>query len=275
MTRTWLITGVSSGFGRRLTDLLLARGDRVVGTVRRLDTVADLVDRYGDSFAAHLLDLTDTDRIRPVVDAAQAFSGRLDVVVSNAGYGLFGAAEELSDQQVRHQLDTNLLGSIQLVRAALPHLRAGGGGRVLQLSSSAGQSAWPGSSLYNASKWGVEGFCEALASEVAPFGIGVTIVEPGGARTDFGSTGLRFAEPLDAYDVSPAATVRAFRDGGPPGVIGDPSRMATAMIESVDVDPAPLRLVLGSDSWAAMTASLEARLGAVRAQRETAGRTDS
>ncbi|KGH48285.1 short-chain dehydrogenase [Modestobacter caceresii] len=275
MTRTWLITGVSSGFGRQLAEQLLARGDRVVGTVRRPDAVADLVDTHPDTFAVQRLDLTDTDRIRSVVDDARAHFGRLDVVVSNAGYGLFGAAEELSDEQVRHQLDTNLLGSVQLIRAALPHLRAAGGGRVLQLSSMAGQAAWPGSSLYNASKWGIEGFCEALAPEVAPFGIGVTIVEPGGARTAFGSSGLRFAEPLDAYDVSPAAAVRAFRDGGPPGVIGDPARMAAAMIDSVDRDPAPLRLVLGSDSWAGMTAALEARLDAVRAQRATAAATDS
>ncbi|MCZ2830536.1 SDR family oxidoreductase [Modestobacter sp. VKM Ac-2986] len=275
MTTTWLITGVSSGFGRQLAERLLARGDRVAGTVRRPDAVADLVDAHPDTFAVHHLDLTETDRIRPVVDAAQAHLGRLDVVVSNAGYGLFGAAEELTDAQVRHQLDTNLLGSIQLIRAALPHLRAAGGGRVLQLSSSAGQAAWPGSSLYNASKWGIEGFCEALAPEVAPFGIGVTIVEPGGARTDFGHGGLRSADPLDAYDVSPAAAVRAFRDGGPPGVIGDPGRMAEAMIGSVDQQPAPLRLVLGSDSWTAMTTSLEVRLGSVRAQRDTAAATDS
>lgn len=275
MTRTWLITGVSSGFGRQLTEQLLGRGDRVVGTVRRPDAVADLIDTHPGTFAVQRLDLTDPDRIRPVVDDAHAHFGRLDVVVSNAGYGLFGAAEELTDEQVSHQLDTNLLGSIQLIRAALPHLRAGGGGRVLQLSSMAGQAAWPGSSLYNASKWGIEGYCEALAPEVAPFGIGVTLVEPGGARTDFGTSGLRFAEPLDAYDGTPAAAVRAFRDGGPPGVIGDPARMAAAMIDCVDRDPAPLRLVLGSDSWAGMAAALETRLDDVRGQRDTAALTDS
>ncbi|MBB3676209.1 SDR family oxidoreductase [Modestobacter versicolor] len=275
MTRTWLVTGVSSGFGRQLAEQLLARGDRVAGTVRRPEAVADLVEAHGDAFSVHLLDLTDTDRIREVVDAAHAWAGRLDVVVSNAGYGLFGAAEELTDEQVRHQLDTNLLGSIQLIRAALPHLRAAGGGRVLQLSSSAGQVAWPGSSLYNAAKWGIEGFCEAVAAEVAPFGVGVTIVEPGGARTDFGHGGLRFADPLAAYDGSPAAAVRAFRDGGPPGVVGDPARMAAAMIASVDQHPAPLRLVLGTDAWTAVTATLEARLAAVLPQREVAASTDA
>ena len=275
MTLNWLITGVSSGFGRQLTEQLLARGDRVAGTVRRPGDVADLTDAYPDTFSVHVLDLTATDRIREGVDAAHDRWGRLDVVVSNAGYGLFGAAEELTDEQVRHQLDTNLLGSIQLIRAALPHLRTAGGGRILQLSSSAGQVAWPGSSLYNAAKWGIEGFCEALAAEVAPFGIGVTIVEPGGARTGFGTSGLRFAEPLAAYDVSPAAAVRAFRNGGPPGVIGDPARMAAAMIDSVGRGTAPLRLVLGSDSWTAMTAALQARLDDVRSQRDAASATDS
>ena len=274
MTRTWLVTGVGSGFGRELAERLLARGDRVAGTVRRPDAVADLAAAHGDAFSVHTLDLTDTDRIRGVVDAAHDRFGRLDVVVSNAGYGLLGAAEELTDAQVRHQLDTNLLGSVQLVRAALPHLRAGGGGRVLQLSSTAGQVAWPGSSLYNATR-GVEGFCEALAAEVAPFGIGVTIVEPGAARTDFARGGVRLAEPLAAYAGSPAAaSVGQFRDGTLVAP-GDPGRMAAAMIDSVDRDPAPLRLVLGSDSWTAITAALQARWDDVRAQRDLAFSTDA
>jgi len=267
MTRTWLITGVSSGFGRQLAEQLLARGDRVAGTVRRPDAVADLAETHGNAFWVGQLELTETARVREVVDAAQAHFGRLDVVVSNAGYGLFGAAEELTDEQVCHQLDTNLLGSIQLIRAALPHLRAAGGGRVLQLSSVGGQVAWPGSSLYNAAKWGIEGFCEALAAEVAPFGIGVTIVEPGTARTGFSAGGLRFAEPLAAYDGSPAAASRAFRNGAAPQAIGDPVRMAAAMVASVEQSPAPLRLTLGSDAWTAMTAALESRLDALRQQR--------
>ncbi|MFC0438084.1 SDR family oxidoreductase [Kutzneria buriramensis] len=275
MTRTWLITGVSSGFGRQLAEQLLVRGDRVAGTVRRLDVVADLAEHYGDTFRSALLDLTDTARIREVVDSIVAEFGRPEVVVSNAGYGLFGAAEEASDEQVRHQIDTNLLGSIQLIRAVLPHLRAAGGGRILQLSSVGGQTAHPGGSLYHATKWGMEGFVEALATEVAPFGIGVTIVEPGGARTKFGQGGLRFGTPLNAYDGTPAAQVRAFREGVPNSIVfGDPERMAATMIASVDQEPAPLRLVLGTDSWTAITSALESRLADVRPQKDNAATTD-
>jgi NAD(P)-dependent dehydrogenase (short-subunit alcohol dehydrogenase family) len=274
MTRTWLITGVSTGFGRHLTEQLLARGDRVAGTVRRIDSVADLAERYGDAFHAALLDLTDTARIREVVDAAHGHFGRLDVVVSNAGYGLFGAAEELTDDQVRHEIDTNLLGSIQLIRAALPHLRAGGGGRILQLSSVGGQAAWPGGSLYHATKWGIEGFAEALTDEVAPFGIGVTIVEPGGARTEFRYGGSRLAPKIDAYDISPAGAIRRVLEEATSVSIGDPARMATLMIDTVDQTPAPRRLVLGSDAWTAMTTALETRLTDIRAQKTVAFSTD-
>ncbi len=209
-----------------------------------------------------------------MVDAAHAHFGRLHVVVSNAGYGLMGAAEELTDEQVRHQIDTNLLGSIQLIRAALPHLRADGGGRILQLSSVGGQVAWPGGSLYHATKWGIEGFADALAGEVAPFGIGVTIVEPGGARTEFRYGGSRLAAKIDAYDISPAAAIRRVLEEKTSVSIGDPARMATLMIDTVDQTPAPRRLVLGSDAWTAMTAALETRLDDVRGQKGVAFSTD-
>lgn len=189
--RTWLITGVSSGFGRELTEQLLGRGERVVGTVRRLDAVADLVERYPEAFRAELLDVTDTAAIRDVVDRSFAKLGRIDVIVSNAGYGLFGAAEELSDEQIDRIIATNLVGSIQLIRAALPHLRAQGGGRIVQISSYGGQVAYPGNSMYHATKWGIEGFVESVAQEVAPVGIGMTIVEPGGARTDSATAARR------------------------------------------------------------------------------------
>jgi NAD(P)-dependent dehydrogenase (short-subunit alcohol dehydrogenase family) len=274
-TRTWFITGVNSGFGRELASQLLERGDRVAGTVRRDGSVDDLLKAHGDRFRADLLDLTDTARVRSVVDAVFADLGRVDVVVSNAGYGLFGAAEEVSDEQVAHQLATNLAGPIQLVRAALPHLRAQGGGRIVQLSSVAGLAAHPGASLYHASKWGVEGFLEALAGEVAPFGIGVTLVEPGGARTSFAGGSLRLGEPLAAYDGTPASLVRVFRGDSAPRLPGDPVRVAARVIESADVTPAPLRLVLGSDSYQAITASLRARLAQVEPQESAAASTDS
>ncbi|TQS46503.1 SDR family oxidoreductase [Cryptosporangium phraense] len=269
--RTWLITGVSSGFGRELAVQLLDRGDRVVGTVRKSDAVDDLVDAHPGAFRAELLDVTDTAALREVVDRSFADLGRIDVVVSNAGFGLFGAGEEYTDEQIRSIVDTNLIGSIQLIRAALPHLRAQGSGRILQVSSYGGQVAFPATSLYHATKWGIEGFAEAVAAEVAPFGIGVTIVEPGGARTEFRSGSARLAPAIDAYDGGPA---HAYRGALRTPAIGDPAKMAAAMIASVDVDPAPLRLLLGSDAFSRTRAVLARRLADLEAQRDLAASTD-
>jgi len=273
-SRTWLITGVSSGFGRELTEQLLDRGDRVVGTVRDAGKVKDLLDRYPQTFSAPVLDITDTAAIRPVVDRAFAELGRIDVVISNAGYGLFGAAEELSDAQVDHLILTNLTGSIQLIRAALPHLRAQAGGRIIQISSYGGQVALPGNSLYHATKWGIEGFAESVAQEVAPFGIGVTIIEPGGARTEFRYGSAQVADLLPAYDGNPAHAFQAMLDPANGLAVGDPARMAARIIESVDVEPAPLRLVLGSQALDSSIATLQNRIAGFEAQRELAASTD-
>jgi NADP-dependent 3-hydroxy acid dehydrogenase YdfG len=152
MPKSWFITGTSSGFGRMLTEKLLARGDRVAATLRKLNALDDLKAHYGDNLWVASLDVTNTEAVRRVVDRAFSDMGRIDVVVNNAGYGLFGAAEEVSDDQIRHQIDTNLIGSIQVIRAALPHLRAQGSGRVLQVSSEGGQIAYPNFSLYHATK---------------------------------------------------------------------------------------------------------------------------
>ena len=274
-TRTWLITGVNSGFGRQLAEQLLSRGDRVVGTFRAPGSVDHLSARWPDTFRAAHLDVTDPAEITSVVDEAWAALGRIDVVVSNAGYGLMGAAEELTDEQVVHQISTNLTGSIRLIRAALPHLRRQSGGRILQVSSVGGQVAWPGGSLYHATKWGVEGFADALAGEVAPFGIGVTIVEPGGARTNFRYGSSVLADPIEAYDRTPAAAIRRILTEGTTQGIGDPALMAAAMITSVEQDPAPRRLVLGSDAYQALDSVLTARLADVRTQRESAQATDA
>src|SRR6195952_2740087 len=194
--RAWFITGVNSGFGREMTEQLLERGDRVAGTVRNLDSVRDLTAKYGDRFWSAHLDVTDTPEIRKVVDAAFSAFGTIDVVVNNAGYGLFGAAEEFTDEQVVHQIATNLVGSIQVVRSALPHLRAQPQARIIQISTYGGLAALPGGSMYHASKWGIEGFSEALMAELAPFNIGVTLIEPGGVRTGFRHRSARLAPPL-------------------------------------------------------------------------------
>jgi len=272
--RTWLITGVSSGFGRELATQLLERGDRVVGTVRRRDAVADLAAAHPETFRVEILDVTDTAAVREVLDRSFAALGQIDVLISNAGYGLFGAAEELSDAQVEHIVATNLVGPIHLIRAALPHLRAQGGGRIIQISSYGGQVAFAGNSLYHATKWGIEGFVESVAQEVAPFGIGMTIVEPGGARTDFRYGSAQVAAPMPEYDGNPAHAFVRMLDPEKGLAPGDPARMAARIIESVDVESAPLRMVLGSQALEGTLATLWARIAGFEAQRELAASTD-
>jgi NAD(P)-dependent dehydrogenase (short-subunit alcohol dehydrogenase family) len=272
--RTWFITGINSGFGRHMAEQLLARGDRVAGTVRRLDAVDDLKARYGESLWLAQLDLTDRPAIRPTVDRAFGDMDRIDVIVSNAGYGLIGAAEELTDEQVIHQIDTNLVGSIQLIRSALPHLRAQGGGRIIQLSSMGGQASFPGGSLYHAGKWGIEGFIESVAQEVAVFNIGCTIVEPGGARTDFRYRSARLGPKIDAYDASPASYGRRLIEEGNSLSPGDPAKMAEIMIASADQTPAPKRIALGKDAYAVMHKQLSERLAALEEQKDLAFSTD-
>jgi NAD(P)-dependent dehydrogenase (short-subunit alcohol dehydrogenase family) len=272
--RTWLITGVNSGFGRHLTEQLLGRGDRVAGTLRAPGAVRDLQDKYGDQLWVAHLDVTDTAETRAVVGRAFADLGRVDVVISNAGYGLFGAAEEITDEQVRHVIATNLTGSIQLIRAALPHLRGQGGGRIIQLSTYGGQAAFPGGSMYHATKWGIEGFADAVAQEVEPFGIGVTIVEPGGARTGFRSPGAQLGPRLDAYAGTPAAQVHAILGDATIVPPGDPAKMASVIIASADENPAPRRIALGTDAFTIIRTALSQRLAALDAQRELAVSTD-
>jgi NAD(P)-dependent dehydrogenase (short-subunit alcohol dehydrogenase family) len=272
--RTWLITGVSSGFGRHLTEQLLERGDRVVGTVRETGKVTDLIERYPEAYHAELLDVTDTAAIREVVERSFGRFERIDVIISNAGYGLFGAAEELTDEQVERIVATNLVGPIQLIRAVLPHLRAQGGGRIIQISSYGGQVAFPGNSMYHATKWGIEGFVESVAQEVASFGIGMTIVEPGGARTAFRYGSAQVAALMPVYDATPAHSFLRMLEPGSGPAPGDPARMAARIIESVDVEPAPLRMVLGSQALETTLATLRKRIAGFEAQTALAGSTD-
>jgi NAD(P)-dependent dehydrogenase (short-subunit alcohol dehydrogenase family) len=268
MSKTWFITGTSSGFGRLLTEKLLARGDRVAATLRRMDALDDLRQTYGDRLWTARLDLTDQAAVRTTIDRAFAELGRIDVVVNNAGYGLFGAAEEVSDEQIRHQIDTNLIGSIAVIRAALPHLRAQGGGLIQQVSSEGGQITYPNFSLYHASKWGIEGFVDAAAKEVGPFGIRFTIVEPGPTRTDFGK-GLAHAEPMAVYDDTPAGEVRRAIANGGFDIKGDPDKMADAMIAHADRADPPLRLALGGATYPSIKAALEGRLAELEAHKAT------
>jgi len=272
--RNWFITGASSGLGRILTEKLLARGDRVVATVRKANTVADLKTRHPEQLSVAIADMTDTAGLRQAIDESFARLGRIDVIVSNAGYGLFGAAEELTDAQIDQQIATNLTGSIQLIRAALPHLRTQGGGRIVQVASEGGQIAYPGFSLYHATKWGIEGFVEALAKEVAPFGIDFVIIEPGPTKTNFGS-GLVQAKPLPEYAGKPADELRrAFTSGSFP-IKGDAARTVDAMISAADAKHPPLRLTLGSTAYASISKALRERLQSLEAQRQIAHSADA
>ena len=272
--RTWLITGVSSGFGRTMTEQLLEAGETVVGTVRSTAKVVDLIKSYPETFDCRILDVADVAAVEEVVGRAFDVHGHVDVVVSNAGYGLFGAAEELSDDEVARIIATNLTGPITLIRAAIPRLREQGGGRIIQISSYGGTVAYPGNSLYHATKWGIEGFCESVAQEVGGFGIGMTIVEPGGARTEFRYGSAQVAHLMPEYDGTPAHDFLKMLDPANGLAPGDPARMAARIIESVDVEPAPLRMVLGSQALAGSIAALEGRLAGFRAQTELAASTD-
>ena len=269
MSKIWFITGASSGLGREMARQLLARGDMVVATVRREGTLKDLQEQYGDRLAILTLDLTDTSSIRPAVARAFDRFGRIDVVVSNAGYGLFGAAEEVSDVQIEQQIATNLVGSIQLIRAVLPYLRKQSGGRIIQVSSEGGQIAYPNFSLYHATKWGIEGFIESVAQEVAPFGIDFIIAEPGPTATNFGA-GLVQAEPMDVYDATPAGDVRRAVNNGTFEIVGDAARTVAAMIEAADTAHPALRLALGSSAYHSISTALTQRRAAIETQREVA-----
>lgn len=272
-SETWLITGISSGFGRAIASQLLAAGHRVVGTVRKTDTVQDLLERHPDLLTACQLDVRDREAVRMLVNETFA-QGQVDVLVNNAGYGLFGAAEELSDADVDAVLATNLTGSIDLIRFALPHLRRQGYGRIVQISSYGGQVAFAGNSLYHATKWGIEGFCESVAADMKPFGIGVTIVEPGGARTDFRYRSARVADPIPAYDGTPAHAFQTMLNPENGLAPGDPEKMAARIIESARRSDVPLRVVLGSQALACTIDTLEKRLADFRTQTDVARSTD-
>lgn len=273
MQKTWLISGTSTGLGRLMTERLLARGDRVVATARQPAALDDLSERYGDRLMPVALDVTDGHAIRLVVSRAFERMGRIDCVVSNAGYGLFGAAEELDDGQIERQLATNLLGSIQLIRAVLPRLRAQGGGRIVQVSSEGGQIAYPNFSLYHATKWGIEGFVEAVAQEVAAFGIDFVIVEPGPTGTHF-AAGLDQAPPMPAYEQTASGDLRRRLASGAFAIKGDAGKTVDAMIAAADAATPPLRLTLGSTAYASIRAALQSRLAALETQKYVALNAD-
>ena len=239
--KTWFITGTSRGFGRAWTQAVLERGDRVAATARNLDSLKDLVERYGDQILPLRLDITDQAADLATVKAAHEHFGQLDVIVNNAGYGLFGAIEEVSEAEARQQIETNLFGALWVTQAALPYLRAQGSGHILMVSSLGGIGAFPLLGLYNACKWGLEGMSEALSQEVAPLGINVTLIEPGGFNTDWSGSSAVHAKQITAYDG--LRTARATRNAGVKS--GDPIASSAAILKLVDAKNPPLRLLLG------------------------------
>lgn len=273
MPKTWFITGASSGLGLEMTQQLLAQGHKVIATLRRPGTLAQLEQKYRERLDTVQLDLAEPESIAAAVEGAFQRHGQIDVIVSNAGYGLFGAAEELANDQIDQQIATNLTGSIHLIRAALPLLRRQGGGRIVQVSSEGGQIAYPGFSLYHATKWGIEGFVEAVAQEVAPFAIDFIIAEPGPTGTNFGAN-LVQAIPLDAYDETPAGAVRRAISDGSFEIRGDAARTVAAIISAAESEKPPLRLTLGSTGYSSISQALSARLSALEAQRDVAVSAD-
>ncbi|MER7582125.1 SDR family NAD(P)-dependent oxidoreductase [Kitasatospora sp. NPDC097691] len=241
MSKVWFVTGSSRGLGRAFVEAALSRGDRVAATARDTDDLAGLVAAHGDAVLPLPLDVTDRAAVHRCVRQAQAHFGRLDVIVNNAGYGLSGAVEELSEGQLRDQLDTNLFGPLRVVQAALPHLRRQGSGHIVQVSSVAGVAAFPLGGGYCASKWALEGLSEALAREVAGFGVKVTVVEPGSYATDAIASAVRAdADPLyDGLRAAFAADAQSLD-------VGDPAAAGQALLRLVDAENPPLRVFFGT-----------------------------
>jgi NAD(P)-dependent dehydrogenase (short-subunit alcohol dehydrogenase family) len=226
-SKVWFITGTSKGFGRVWAEAALARGDRVAATARDVASIHALEERYGDRAAALALDVTDKAAVDAAVAQALERFGRIDVAVNNAGYGLFGTIEEVSEAEARAQMETNFFGALWVTQAVLPHMRAQKSGHIIQVSSIGGVNAFPTIGLYHASKWALEGFSQALAQEVAPFGISVTLVEPGGYATEWGGASAKHAVPIPAYEGVRAA-IAAFRKGSIPG---DPEATGAAILK--------------------------------------------
>jgi len=242
MSKTWFITGVSRGFGRAFATAALERGDRVAATARDLVTLDELAAKYTTDLLPVRLDVTDRGAATEAVQRAQAEFGRLDVVVNNAGYGHFGMVEELSEEELRKQLETNLFGAVWVTQAAIPIMRAQGSGHIVQVSTIGGVGAFTNLGAYHASKWALEGISESLSLEVAAFGIKVTLIEPGGFATDWAGASARRSRALPEYD-GVRAGAAARRSAQPPG---DPDAAAEALLEIVDTDEPPLRVLFGA-----------------------------
>jgi NADP-dependent 3-hydroxy acid dehydrogenase YdfG len=241
MAKTIFITGASRGFGRIWTEAFLKRGDKVAATARNTDSLKDLVTQYGDAILPIKLDVTNREASFAAIKKAKEHFGKIDVVINNAGYGLFGTIEEATEQEARDQIEANVFGLLWVTQAVLPIMRAQGNGHIIQLSSALGVATLPVLGIYNASKWAVEGLSETLATEVKAFGINVTIVEPNGFATDWGGSSAVRSESIKAYDNVKAA----FEAGLTEDSFGIPEATTDAVLKLVDTTQPPLRLFLG------------------------------
>jgi NAD(P)-dependent dehydrogenase (short-subunit alcohol dehydrogenase family) len=255
--KIWFITGTSRGFGREWAIAALDRGDKVAATARDTATLDDLVAKYGDAILPIKLDVTDREADFAAVRQAHDHFGRLDIVVNNAGYGHFGMVEEVSEAEIRAQLETNVLGALWVTQAALPYLRAQGSGHILQVSSIGGISAFLNTGAYHASKWALEGFSQSLSQEVADFGVKVTLIEPSGYSTDWSGSSAQRSTPLPAYDPVREKAAAARKSRFTPGV---PSATREAILTLVDTENPPLRLFLGEAPLGIATADYDSRL---------------
>lgn len=256
MKKTWFITGTSKGFGRVWAEAALERGDQVVATARNLHNLEALTEKYGKNVLTLALDVTNKAAVGEAMKKAYDHFGRLDVIINNAGYGQFGAVEEVSEQEARDQLETNLFGALWVTQAALPYLREQGSGHIIQVSSIGGVNAFPNVGLYHASKWGLEGFSQALNQEVQPLGIKVTLVEPIGYETDWAGPSAKIAKPLSAYNhVREAASTRRGSSAR-----GNPEATGPVILKLVDMEQPPLRIFFGKGAHDMIHAEYDKRL---------------
>lgn len=251
MEKVWFITGSSRGLGRNITEAALANGDKVAATARNPKYLNDLLKKYPGKLYPIELDVTNYHQVYDAVADAVAYFGKIDVLVNNAGFGIIGAAEAFTDAQVRSQLETNLYAPIEVTRAVLPYMREQSSGRILQISSLGGRVGNAGISIYQAAKFGLSGFAEALAEEVRDLGILVTSVEPGGFRTDWAGDSMTYANTIDGYD---KVNQRAdFFKSGAFKAVGDPVKAANVIIALAEHEKPPVHMVLGSESVAILT----------------------
>lgn len=259
MSKVWLITGSSRGFGRCLAEAVLKHGDKLVATARKPEQLADLVELHGENVRSLKLDVTNPEQAKAAVDFAVKTFGRLDVVVNNAGYGNIASIEETSLKDFRAQIETNLWGVINVTKAALPMLHKQRSGHFVQFSSVGGRFGSPGLGPYQTAKFAVEGFSEVLSKEVAPIGLKVTLIEPGGFRTDWGGSSMKVVEPGQDYKETVGSMLRHIRQNTGKEK-GDPDRAALAIIKIVYEENPPLRLLLGSDAVKYANAADQAKL---------------